>query len=143
MHRVTRVARTATKEHRRRQRLADRGLVFCPQNCLFRRDASAKPMTEHPADLIAIVGCERGRARKQRFATGRYARSLVGRPMENRGEKENPCVRALVASFSLESERSAEARKALRTRGDDGSWNDRRGKPNDMEETTGRRSLSP
>lgn len=62
--------------------------------------------------------------------------------MENRGEKENPCVRAFVALFSHESERSAEARKALRTRGEDGSSSDRRGKPKDMEETTGRRSLS-
>lgn len=31
--------------------------------------------------------------------------------MENRGEKENPCVRAFVALFSHESERSADARR--------------------------------
>lgn len=78
MHRVTRVPRTATKEHRRRRRSADRELGFCSQNCLLRRDTSAKPMTQHPLDLFAIVGYERGRARKQRFrVAGRYVSAEI------------------------------------------------------------------
>ena len=93
------------------------------QNCLLRRDTSAKPTTEHPVHLFAIVGCERDEAREQRFAASRYVsaemRAFDGRKADGKPRREGKS--ASVALFSLESERSAEARKALRTRGEDGS----------------------